>query len=355
MTSGLLDALKEMPEITFVDHQLKTHAAMDRGVDAEIQIEAAGRTITLFVEIKQKAVYPRDVREILWRLRETDLFPKWGMLHARDIPFLAAESISPGAKELLREERVGYYDTGGSVYLPARGALYFADKPAPKSAAKTIRALFSGKRSQVAHALLSNPDSWVNVKSIAERAEVSTATASETLSALERFDWMQTRGSGPSKERRLIEPGKLLDAWVNEANTNRRITYRRFYAPMMKHEEIALRIARVCGRVDANYVVTGEAAAQRYTPYLSNVSQLKCKLSSSKALDGIIADLDAHPVDEGANLLLVETKSTSEFLLRERIEDVWFASPILVYLDLVRSPGRSSEMAKHLRNERIGF
>lgn len=353
--SGLLEALQEMPKIKIVDHQLETHVAMGRGVDAQIQLEAAGRIITLFVEIKHKAVYPRDVREILWRLRETDLFPKWGMLHARDIPFLAAESISPGAKELLREECAGYYDTGGSVYLPARGAFYFTDKPTPKSAAKTIRTLFSGKRSQVAHALLCEPDSWVNVKSIAERAEVSAATASETLSALERFDWMQTRGSGPSKERRLVELGKLLDAWVNGINTNRRVSYRRFYVPTMKHEEIALRIAEVCGRADTNYVVTGEAAAQRYTPYLSSVSQLKCKLSSSKVFDRIIVDLDARPVDEGANLLLVETKSTSEFLFRERIEDIWFASPILVYLDLVGSPGRSSEMAAHLRHERIGF
>jgi hypothetical protein len=355
MISGLLDAFQEMPQIEIVDHQLEPQAAMDRGVDAHIQLEAAGRTMTLFVEIKQTAIYPRDVREILWRFRETDLFSKWGVLHTREIPFLAAESISPGAKELLREECVGYYDTGGSVFLPARGAFYFTDKPVPKSAAKTVRALFSGKRSQVAHALLCNPENWVNVKYIAERAEVSTATASETLSALERFDWLQTRGSGPSKERRLIEPGQLLDAWVKGTDTNRRVSSRRFYVSMMKPEEMANRIAEICDHGNTNYVVTGEAAAQQYTPYLSNVSHLKCKLSSSKAFERIIAELDARPVDEGANLLLVETKSTSEFLFREKIENVWVASPILVYLDLIRGPGRSSEMANHLRQERIGF
>ena len=32
--------------------------------------------------------------------------------------FLIAQSISPGAKELLRNERVGYYDSGGSLFLP---------------------------------------------------------------------------------------------------------------------------------------------------------------------------------------------------------------------------------------------
>ena len=94
--SGLLEALQEMPKIEIVDHQLETHVAMGRGVDAQIQLEAAGRIITLFVEIKHKAVYPRDVREILWRLRETDLFPEWGMLHARDIPFPRSSGVSGG-------------------------------------------------------------------------------------------------------------------------------------------------------------------------------------------------------------------------------------------------------------------
>ena len=355
MISGLLDALQELPGIVPGELRLESRTVVDRGVDAEVEIEAAGRSITLIVEVKQKAIYPRDVREILWRLRDTELFSKWGSLHTREVPFLAAESISPGARDILQEENVGYFDTGGSLYLPARGAFYFTDKPVPKSAAKTVRALFSGKRSQVAHALLCSPHDWVNVKTIAELAEVSAATASETLSALERFEWLETRGSGPSKERRLIEPGGLLDAWSKSTSSKPRVSYRRFYAAMKKHDEMAHQIAHVCDHLDTNYVVTGEAAAQRYTPYLSNVSQLKCKLSSGRAFDRIIAELDARPVDDGANLLLLETKSSSEFMFRERIDDVWFASPVLVYLELIRSPGRSSEMAEHLRQERIGF
>jgi hypothetical protein len=355
LIAGLLDTLQRMPQIRMFGLETETSGAMDTSVDAEIHLEAAGRDIVLHIEAKQKAIYPRDVREILWRMRDMSAFTKWGMLHARDVPFLAAESISPGAKELLREESVGYFDTGGSLYLPARGAFYFTDKPVPKSAAKAIRALFSGKRSQVAHTLLREPADWINVKSIAERAEVSTATASETLSALERFDWIQTRGRGPSKERRVIEPGALLDAWVKATATSRSASYRRFYVPRLKNEELAGRIAEMCERADATYVVTGESAGQRYTPYLSNVSQLKCKVASSRIFDLIVSELGARAVDEGANLLMLETKSMSEFLFRERIKDVWLASPILVYLELRKSAGRSSEIADHLRQERIGF
>jgi hypothetical protein len=60
-------------------------------------------------------------------------------------------------------------------------------------------------------------------------------------------------------------------------------------------------------------------------------------------------------VSEGANLVIIETKLPGDFLFREQIRDVWLASPILVYLDLLRGEGRSKEMAEHLRRNRIGF
>lgn len=57
----------------------------------------------------------------------------------------------------------------------------------------------------------------------------------------------------------------------------------------------------------------------------------------------------------GANLAIIEAKSPGELLFREQVGDIWLASPIQVYLDLLRSEGRAKEMAEHLRQERIGF
>ena len=42
--------------------------------------------------------------------------------------FVVAQSISPGAKELLRNERVGYYDSGGSLFVPAGNIYVYVDK-----------------------------------------------------------------------------------------------------------------------------------------------------------------------------------------------------------------------------------
>jgi hypothetical protein len=96
-------------------------------------------------------------------------------------------------------------------------------------------------------------------------------------------------------------------------------------------------------------------AAQRYAPFLSAVSQVRCRLLAGSGADAAIADLGARVVSEGANLAVIEAKSTGDLLFRERVGGVWLASPIHVYLDLLRGEGRAKDMADHLRKERIGF
>ena len=144
---------------------------------------------------------------------------------------LIAESLSPGAKELLRAERIGYYDSGGSLFLPASGAYVYIDKPPPKTLEKSVRSLFSGRRAQVLHALLVNHEEWFGVTEVAEQAQVAPSTASDVLGELERFDWLVSRGQGPSKERHLREPGALLDAWAKQLATQRAPTLRRYFVP----------------------------------------------------------------------------------------------------------------------------
>src|SRR5262249_21436508 len=103
------------------------------------------------------------------------------------------------------------------------------------------------------------------------------------------------------------------------------------------------------------YVITREAAAQRYAPFLSALSRVACRIAPGRAADEALAALDARPVNEGANLTVIETPSPGEFLFRERVGGAWLASPVQVYLALLRGEGRSRERAQHMRRERIGF
>jgi hypothetical protein len=291
---------------------------------------------------------------VIWHIR--DASRAWAGHHQGEVvSLLAADSISPGAKELLRSEGVGYYDSGGSLYLPAPGIYLYIDKPPPKTLVKSIRSLFSGRRAQVLHALLLHRQAWFGVNKLAQLGQVSPATTSQVLTELERFDWLETRGQGPSKERHLREPAALLDAWAKQVKSDQAPALRRYYVPATQPDTLPMKVGAVLDGRGVDYAISHEAAAQRLAPFLSSVSQVRLRLWPGQAADAALSDLGARLVTEGSNLALIETQSTGELLFRERLDGLWLASPIQIYLDLVRGEGRSKEMAEHFRKERIGF
>jgi hypothetical protein len=349
----LVETLQQLPEARAHSPRWQVTVPNKRGrIDAEIDFIVGDRNYLIIVEAK-KSLFPRDVRQALWQLQDYAR----ALGHNKSvIPLLAAESISPGSKEMLRNEKVGYYDSGGSLFIPARGAYVYIDKPPPKSLAKSVRALFKGKRAQVLHALLHDPEEWFGVKTLAQIAQVSSATVSETLVAIERFDWLESRGLGPSKERRLIEPTALLDEWKKQILAGPKLSVRRYYVSGASDcEKLANRLGALLNEHDLDYALTQEVAAQRYAPFLSSLGRVACRVAPERRLERVIKELDAREVTEGTNLHIIDTRSESAFIFKERIGSVWLASPVQVYLDLLLASGRAQEMAEHLRRERIGF
>ena len=354
LITRLLDSLRELPDVRAdLNHSAPVASIVNRRHDAKIDLHIADKSIILLIEAK-KAVFPRDVRQVIWQLQKASHGEPKGQ-GDEPLLLLAAESISPGAKELLREQRVAYYDSGGSLYLPAPGAYLYIDKPPPKTFAKAVRSLFSGRRAQVLHGLLVQPQSWFGVTELAQRTMVSPATASQVLTELDRFDWLESRGRGPSKERHLREPAALLDAWVKQLASIGPANLHRYYVSAVKADALLDRVGEVFDAHDAQYAISHEAAAQRYAPFLSSVSQVRTRLLINSNADTAIGDLGARVVNEGANLAIIEAESPGELLFRERVGGIWLASPVQVYLDLLRGEGRAKEMAEHLRKERIGF
>jgi hypothetical protein len=354
LVESVLETLRGLPQAHAELGAWEQPSGRDRSYDARIDLHIGGESVSLLVEAK-RAVYPRDVREVLWQIRRYKDLAASESANEQRLPLIVAESISPGAKELLREEQVGYFDSGGSLFIPARGAYVYIEKPPPKPLAKALRSLFFGRRTQVLHALLIRPHTWVSVKELAEQSQASPATVSQVMTELQRFDWLETRGQGPSKERLLREPGALLDAWSKQIGLGRPPVLRRYYVPAVKPPDLPERLDRVFEQHQIAYAITHEAAAQRYAPFLSSVSQVRCRLIPGRPAEEALGALDARVVTEGANLALIEVKSSGELLFRERLNGTWLASPVQVYLDLVRSEGRAKEMADHLRHDRIGF
>ena len=87
-----LAALRSLPE---VQAELERTAAPDH--DAQLALDVAGKPIHALVEVR-KAVYPRDVRELVWRIRGLARQQPAGESGSEALAVLIADSISPGRR-----------------------------------------------------------------------------------------------------------------------------------------------------------------------------------------------------------------------------------------------------------------
>jgi hypothetical protein len=350
LLGGLVDAISALPQGEAWIEGREVAIGPRGRVDAVINAKVAGRPLQLVVEAKREA-FPRDVRETIWQLRNY-------LAHLPDgarevVPFLVARAISPGARDILREEGVGFYDLGGTLYIPAKHTFIHIDRPPPRKSSKVFDSVFQGQKARVAQEVFNRRTEWLNVKEIAKDAEVSPATASATLSEMERREWVDVEGAGPSKQRRLRAPSQLLDAWAAYITDQKPPKLLRYYVPDVDADMLAHHLDETCHRADVVYAVTAEAAAQAYAPYLSSISQVRCRIMPGPKQRDVLDAMRARPVNEGWNLGLIETLARGDVMAGERIGGVCLASPLQVYLDLLQGTGRSKEMAAHLRAERL--
>ncbi len=319
--------------------------------DLVMDLEHENGPYRLVVEVK-RSLFPRDAREAIWQLR--NYLAHFDLVGHRLVPVLMAETISPGARELLRDERIGYFDSSGSLFVAATGLYVRVDRPASRKQVRSINNLFVGRRADVLHAVWIAGHKWFGVNHIAERAGVSPATASETLISLERRDWVEARGAGPSKERRLVNPRALLDAWSSYQKSSKPVAPRHFYVRSVIPTDLTRMIDDACQIHRVEYEFADITAGQIHTPHLSSLSKVHCRIPAGRGMKAVLATLDARPVREGWNLAVHEIDPDSELTFRQRVDHLWVADPLQTYLDLLQSGGRAKELAQHLRDEKLG-
>lgn len=358
MEGRTIDSLIEdfaaaVTEVTGVPPEVIHESKLSLGAyrpDVIMELEHEGVPFRLVIEVK-RSLFPRDARNAMWQLR--NYLAHSGSADSSTVPVLMAEMISPGARQLLRDERVGYFDSSGSLFIPGRGLYVRVDRPTSRKQARSVNNPFVGRRAQVLHAVWILGRDWFGVHQIAERAGVSPATASETLIGIERREWVEVRGAGPSKERRLISPRALLDAWSAYQASVKPKAVRHFYVRSTTPPDLRRRIDHACETHGVSYEFADLTAGQIHAPYLSSVSQVFCRIPVGGNMQAMLASIDARPVREGWNLGVHEIASDSELRFRQRIDDSWVADPLQTYLDLLQAGGRAKELAQHLRVEKL--
>lgn len=350
LMEDLSESLAALPETSIegVCHEqmVDTHLRPDAFLKAQV----AGRGVTFVIEMRGD-VYPRDARELTWQLEK---YRRERGEDGRDfIPMILARSVSEGARQFLREERVAYHDQSGSLFISDGDLYLLIDRPKPKGSKRREFNVFKGTRAQVLFVLFDHVGEWVTGSEIAEHASVSPATVSETFKNLERRDWLEAKGEGPAKRRRLARPDALLNAWRDSILAGRPSKRRRYFVARMSPEDMADRIESENYYDEYELELTGQFAAQQYTPFLSSVSDLTVRTFGRRNHEWLVSMLNAREVSEGANLAIIDAPSKKMRHRQNHDEKSLLASPLQVYLDLLDGHGRSKEMAEHLRSQHL--
>ena len=345
-----LAALRSLPEVRA---ELERAAAPNH--DAQLALDVAGKPIHALVEVR-KAVYPRDVRELVWRIRDLARQQPAGESGGEALAVLIAESISPGAKELLRAERVGYYDSGGSLYLPARGAYLYVEQAAAQVVVPVDAVAVHGA-ARAGNARPADPPPGLARREGPGRADVGLACdgvpgavrdGAPRLAGVARAGAQQAEApSGARGAARCLGEAAELDPAPGAATLLRARDEDR-------RPDGAPRSGLRGARRRLRRQLRGGRAALRAVP----VGGLAGSMPTAGGVGGRCRDRAtwAHASSARARISPSSKRSRpGDLLFRERVGGVWLASPIQVYLDLLRGEGRAKEMAEHLRRERIGF
>jgi hypothetical protein len=348
LLDGVQDCISELPEVELLSAERDTVVDGKR-VDLDLRLRVQDRPARLVVETKQSA-YPRDLLGIVHQFRS---FPR-----TKDnlpvAPLVAAPAVSPGGRELLRQEGLGYWDSGGSLYLKLPWALYFIDRPVPPSAGPKRINLFRGNAAQVLHALLLEPGREWHLQELARRAEVALSRVHRTLAGLEERLWVEKRGKGPRAVRILRDPGGLLDAWAAAWNL-KRYSFRGYHRWAQTPRALRGAVTEVLDCLKVEYALTLTSGARLVAPFTTAGERLEVLLPLTADLAAVRDALSLKPVDEGENVIFLQTLERSPFLFRRRCQDAWVASDIQLYLDLFSWPARGEEQARHLRAERLPY
>lgn len=350
---SLVDVLRALPQVQADPPQFDPELANTR-YEARIEARFGELPLQLWVQVKAD-VFPRDARELLdhWR-RAADL-PKQAQ---RRQLLVAGQSVSPGARELLANEGVGYFERGGSLCLPFAGAYVLIDRPTERKRAKNFE-LFTEARTPVLQAMLLAPGLAYTVQDLAGiRTGSSSATVSKLMGQLELEDWLTVEGSGPFKRRRLSRPGAVLDAWAAAATArlpHRKL--RRFFVRGHKAVDLpavitgALPTGDVAGMPSFHF--TAEAAAHHHAPFLTTWSVTTMR-AMPHISDRLVDVLDAVEVQQGHNLIVIEDE-LSALRFFETFDPITVSSPVQTYIDLIRAPGRAPDAARYLREQLLKF
>ena len=305
----------------------------------EVVPTTGGRAIRLVVEAKER-VSPLLAIGILERMAESS---------AKGMPILCSRVVSQRVAELCRSQGVGYLDEAGNCRLSAPG--FFLEVEGRKPVRTTKQAEvdpFALKSSRIARALLGSPKRGWQLQELADEAQVSLGLVAKVKGALLEQAFVEER----DRRLHLRDPKGLLEAWASayKSSGERSPVY-----VMQKAGEAERSIARWCAKNAVRFALTELAGAWRLAPsvrYQQSTIYVEGK-DDTDVVNDMVQGIGAKRVDTGANVVLAVPEDPFVLYQSRTIDGIAVVSPLQLYLDLRKQPGRGEEAAQEILKQEI--
>ena len=260
---------------------------------------------------------------------------------------VVARVLSPGAREALSEEGVGWVDETGAAEI-AVGAIVVSRTGTPASVIKKpvgwTKAVIA-----ISEALLCNTKATVSAMVTA--TGLSTGSCTHALQVLTELDLLEAKAKrGPGSARQLPDPDRLLAAYAAAVEAlpasislQVGVSWRDPLLGLME-------TGKKWDKANIAWASTGTAAAAVTAPFLSSVTSTEVYIDANSVvgLEAVAIDVGLRPIN-GGRLILKPFPTVATQQLSHHVDGLRIAPWPRIYVDLLAAGVRGEEAAEHLK------
>lgn len=334
---------KTVPFVKKVEIESEHNFDNGKANDFLIGLNVNGQNLKLLGTIKSH-LQPRLVHEVVRLLKEKGASFFGEIIY----PIVVSEFISPRVAEILKEQRVSYFDLCGNCWLCF--ATIYIEKTGKKHKVferREIKSLFALKSSRLIRLLLRRPHLMWQVEALSKKTKLSLGQVSNIRRALLDQQYAKLDEGGI----KLIKPEALLNSLALAYKKNNVKQTLSFYTLLNLEEKlIAIKQAMAEAKGKGSCLMFSGLSAARYqSPFTTSVSETF--YADKGGIECLKKYLQLAPVKAGANVIISEPKDDFIFQeAEESVPDILCTSPTQTYLDLFVAGEREKEAAEHLLN-----
>jgi hypothetical protein len=311
----------------------RTHRATG-GYDLMFAVQAPDGLEAAFVVEVKRAIAPRDVPDVLVRMR----IAAAGLQLPVEL-VVAAPFLSELTRAALLQAGVGFLDLTGNVLIRSdKPALYVRLTGAsrdPSPSDDKLRGLGGRGAARAVRALVEFRPPF-GIRELAERSEVALGTLSRTAELLDRDGLLKRDPRGPIEQ---VDASGVIRRWAKDYSVSR-----------SNHVISALSIrgipalAEQLASIGSGYAATGAFGASKFTE-IAPTRLVSLYVSDAREF---AERLDLRTVDSGSNVWLIEPASEVVFERVIRRDNIVCANPAQLAADLLTGPGRDPSIGEEL-------